>query len=293
MAMSMTGYGSEVLNTESWTISWEIKSVNSRYLDLKWRVPHTLYFMQGKWEKQLRSFASRGRVDISLNLRIHDPEVLGLTFDQTMAKAMLSQLKDFSQNSGFNFTPDLNIFLKNPSMWQEDKKNISAQLEDDLEKSLINALKNWNETRKNEGNLLLNDISERLSILNNLSLKLQDLAPDNTQSRFNDLKQRLGKLTEELSMEIDENRLLQELTIMADRLDVSEEITRLKAHLSSMEELLDKHAEIGRKLDFILQETFREINTCANKCQNTHMSRIAVDFKAELEKCREQTQNLE
>lgn len=289
----MTGYGSEVLNTESWTISWEIKSVNSRYLDLKWRVPHTLYFMQGKWEKQLRSFASRGRVDISLNLRIHDPEVLGLTFDQTMAKAMLSQLKDFSQNSGFNFTPDLNIFLKNPSMWQEDKKNISAQLEDDLEKSLINALKNWNETRKNEGNLLLNDISERLSILNNLSLKLQDLAPDNTQSRFNDLKQRLGKLTEELSMEIDENRLLQELTIMADRLDVSEEITRLKAHLSSMEELLDKHAEIGRKLDFILQETFREINTCANKCQNTHMSRIAVDFKAELEKCREQTQNLE
>lgn len=293
MAMSMTGYGSEVLNTETWTISWEIKSVNSRYLDLKWRVPNTLYFLQGKWEKQLRSFATRGRVDISLNLRIHDPEVLGLTFDQTMAKAMLSQLESFSQSSGFDFTPDLNIFLKNPSMWQEDKKNISVQLKDDLEKSLTTALKSWNASRKNEGDLLLNDISERLTILKNLSFKLQELAQDNTQARFKDLKQRLGKLTEELSMEMDENRLLQELTIMADRLDVSEEITRLKAHLSSMEELLDKHTEIGRKLDFILQETFREINTCANKCQNTHMSRIAVDFKAELEKSREQTQNLE
>ncbi len=291
--MSMTGYGSEVLNTESWTISWEIKSVNSRYLDLKWRIPHTLYFLQGKWEKKLRSFASRGRVDISLNLRIHDPEILGITFDQTMAKAMLSQLDDFSQSSGFDFTPDLNLFLKSPSMWQEDKTNLSAQLEDDLEKSLINALKSWNESRKNEGDLLLNDISERLDILKNLSSKLQELAPDNTQLRFNDLKQRLGKLTEELSLEIDENRLLQELTIMADRLDVSEEITRLKAHLGSIEELLDKHVEIGRKLDFILQEAFREINTCANKCQNTLMSRIAVDFKAELEKCREQTQNLE
>lgn len=291
--MSMTGYGSKVLNTESWTISWEIKSVNSRYLDLKWRIPHTLYSLQGKWEKKIRSFASRGRVDISLNLRIHDPEILGITFDQTMAKAMLSQLDDFSQSSGFDFTPDLNLFLKSPSMWQEDKKNLSAQLEDDLEKSLINALKNWNESRKNEGDLLLNDISERLDILKNLSSKLQELAPDNTQLRFNDLKQRLGKLTEELSLEIDENRLLQELTIMADRLDVSEEITRLKAHLGSIEELLDIHVEIGRKLDFILQETFREINTCANKCQNTLMSRIAVDFKAELEKCREQTQNLE
>lgn len=293
MATSMTGYGSDTLNKDSWTLSWEIKSVNNRYLDIKWRIPHTLYFLQGKWEKIIRAAASRGRLDIALNVKIHDPDILDIGFDQTMAQAMLSQLEQFAQNMGHDFSPDLNLFLKSPSFWQEGKASITTELEDDLQTSLSKALENWNRSRENEGALLLADISERISRLESMTRDLESLAQENARSRFNDLRQRLARIMEEISLEPDEDRLLQELAIMADRLDISEEITRLGSHLHSMKSLLSGKGEIGRKLDFILQETFREINTCANKCQNTEMSRIAVDFKSELEKCREQAQNLE
>ncbi len=293
MTKSMTGYGSDSLHTNSWSLSWEIKSVNSRHLDIKWRIPHTLYFLQGKWEKIIRTHAARGRLDIVLNIKVHDPDILDLGFDQTMAQAMLSQLEQFAQKAGHDFVPDLNLFLKQPALWQEGKAGITSGMDHDLEISLEKALKNWNESRKKEGDLLQLDISQRLKALKAMAGELENMVQDNTLNRFKELKQRLKKIMNEISVEIDENRLLQELTIMTDRLDVTEEITRLKAHLRSMNDLLAGHKEIGRKLDFILQETFREINTCANKCQNTDMSRIAVDFKAELEKCREQAQNLE
>ncbi len=293
MAISMTGFGSETLNKDSWTLAWEIKSVNNRYLDIKWRIPHALYFLQGKWEKIIRANALRGRLDIGLSLRIHDPDVLDISFDQTMAQAMLSQVDHFAQKMGHDFVPDLNLFLKNPSLWQEGKASVAKGLEDDLETSLKKALNTWNQSRKREGELLREDMSERLEKLAALTEELADLARDNSQGRFNELRQRLARIMDEISLEMDENRLLQELTIMADRLDVSEEITRLRAHLQSIKELISRSGEMGRKLDFILQEAFREINTCSNKCQNTDMSRVAVDFKAELEKCREQAQNLE
>jgi uncharacterized protein (TIGR00255 family) len=293
MAISMTGFGSETLNNESWTLSWEIKSVNNRYLDIKWRVPPALYFLQGKWEKIIRAAAARGRLDIALNLRIHDPDILDISFDRTMAQAMLSQLEQFAQEMGHDFTPDLNLFLRNPSLWQEGKAGAISGLEDDLETSLIKALESWNQARKKEGGILLEDISQRVGRLEALTEELTRLVKDNARERFNELRQRLAKFMDEMSLEADENRLLQELAIMADRLDVSEEITRLRAHLRSMNKVLSSQGEMGRKLDFILQEAFREINTCANKCQNTDMSSVAVDFKAELEKCREQAQNLE
>ncbi len=293
MAISMTGYGSDTLKKDSWTISWEMKSVNSRYLDIKWRMPHTLYFLQGKWEKIIRDGAMRGRLEISLCLKIHDPDILDLGFDRTMAQAMLSQLEQFAQIMGHDFTPDLNLFLKNPSLWQEGRAKIASGLEHDLEVSLIKALERWNQSREKEGALLLADISGRIDNLKTITRELKNLTKDNARDRFNELRQRLAGIMEEMSLAMDENRLMQELSIMADRLDVSEEITRLVTHLQSMEDLLSSTGEIGRKLDFILQETFREINTCANKCQNADISRKAVDFKAELEKCREQAQNLE
>ncbi len=289
----MTGYGARTLKNDSWTLSWEIKSVNSRYLDIKWRIPHTLYFLQGKWEKLIRAEAARGRLDISLSVQIHDPEILGIGFDRTMATAMLGQLDSFARETGYNFIPDLNLFLKMPSLWQESRAELDTLLEEDLNASLLQALEKWNRSRESEGTVLTQDIVARLHSLEAMTNDLAAMIKDNTTSRFNDLKLRLNKIMDEMSMEMDENRLLQELIIMADKLDVSEEITRLRAHIQSMDQLLSRQGELGRKLDFILQETFREINTCANKCQNTKMSRVTVDFKAELEKCREQAQNLE
>ncbi|WP_028575446.1 YicC/YloC family endoribonuclease [Desulfonatronovibrio hydrogenovorans] len=293
MSKSMTGYGSETISRDGWSISWEIKSVNSRFLDLKWRIPPALYFLQGKWEKIIRENASRGRVDINLNLQILDPDILGISLDRTMAMAMIKQLEELAGDMSRDFEPDLNMLIRNTSLWRENKGGISDELEKDLADCLKAALDSWNKTRQSEGALLIKDILDRIKSLEIMAKELGELAKDNAPSRFKDLRLKLERIMEEMAVEIDENRLLQELIIMADRLDVSEEMTRLEAHLGAMEDLLAIPGQIGRKLDFILQETFREINTCANKCQNTDMIRITVGFKAELEKCREQAQNLE
>ncbi|WP_291320812.1 YicC/YloC family endoribonuclease [Desulfonatronospira sp.] len=293
MTHSMTGYGSATLEKTAWNLNWEIKSVNSRHLDIKWKIPPSLFYTQSGWEKMLRQYARRGRVEIYLGMRILDPDILGLEFDHAQAGAMLEKLKNFASSSGYAFEPDLNVLLRMQSMWQEKSSSMDEHLLSDLETCLENALQDWNASRKTEGLQLTKDLQKRIMKLDATLLQLEGLAADNTHQRFQDLRARVEKLLAEMDVGADENRLLQELALMADRLDVSEELTRLKAHLHFMREALGKNGELGRRLDFFLQEAFREINTCANKCQNTQMSKIAVDFKSELEKCREQAQNLE
>jgi len=293
MAKSMTGFGQAQMQTEKWAISWEIKSVNSRFLDLKWKTPHSLNALQPEWERVVRDHALRGRVELYLNLQILDPSLLGLTFDRATAVAMLGQLANLAEETNTEFRPDLNRFLNLSNLWRDKGGEIDPALKEDLHKTLENALIDWDQSKLKEGIALAEDLKTRLSKLRDLVYKLEKLAADNAENRYAELKQRVDKLLQEYSIQTDESRMLQELALLADRLDVSEELTRLKSHLNSMQELVDKPGEIGRKLDFMLQETFREINTCSNKCHNIEMNRIAVDFKAELEKCREQAQNLE
>ena len=293
MTHSMTGYGSASMEKAQWNMNWEIKSVNSRHLDIKWKIPPALFYRQTGWEKILRQYASRGRVEIYLDMRILDPDKLGLEFDHPQAMAMIDELKKFASSTGYEFRPDLNVLLRMQSMWQEKSSSMDEELLSDLETCLEKALQKWNDSRKSEGELLLMDLQERITRLKSSLAQLEDLAAGNTDQRFQELRSRVDRILGEINVEADQNRLLQELSLMADRLDVTEEITRLRAHLDSLQGLVAKSGEMGRKLDFFLQEAFREINTCANKCQNTQMSKIAVDFKTELEKCREQAQNLE
>lgn len=293
MSISMTGFGSASLDSEKWNISWEIKSVNSKHMDLKWKIPGSLYFLQGKWEKLIRTSATRGRLELSLTLNIRDPQALGIGFNFALAGAMLAKLEELSRDMDIRFQPDLNVFLRIPSLWQEDNSVISPEMENDLKKCLNQALESWNQARTAEGKILIQDIGSRLELLQGMILDLEGHIQDNTSRKFQEYRQRLQKITGDTVLDLDENRLLQELAQMTDRLDVSEEVTRLKAHLQSMQDLLSPGGTVGRKLDFLLQEAFREINTCSNKCQNADISRLAVDFKAELEKCREQAQNLE
>ncbi|WP_457572053.1 YicC/YloC family endoribonuclease [Desulfovulcanus sp.] len=293
MVKSMTGFGQAQMQTEKWAIFWEIKSVNSRFLDLKWKTPHSLNALQSDWEKIVREYALRGRVELYLNLQILDPSLLGLNFDRTTAVAMLAQLADFAEETSAEFCPDLNRFLNLSSLWRDKGGEIDPVLKEDLRKTLENALIDWDQSKFKEGVALAEDLKTLLNKLSNLVYKLEELAADNAGKRYADLKERVDKLLQEYSVQVDESRMLQELAFLADRLDVSEELTRLKSHLKSMQDLIDKPGEIGRKLDFMLQETFREINTCSNKCHNIEMNHIAVEFKAELEKCREQAQNLE
>lgn len=293
MPKSMTGYGSSLIQADDWTIAWEIKSVNGKFLDLKWKIPQTMYGSVAGWEKLIRSYAKRGRVEIFLRIQITNPDLLGLELDRTMIDSMLKKLSQVAESRGHTFEPDYNAFLTIPSLWKEAKKEANPGFTADVQKGLTRALEDWNTSRAQEGAALLQDLNARISTLKDILAGIEALSGDIVQDRFVTIQERVRQILEQVQVPIDDSRMLQELAILSDKLDVSEELTRLTAHLKAIDGVLAKGGEMGRKLDFLMQECFREINTCGNKIQKHEIGSHAVAFKAELEKCREQIQNLE
>ncbi|WP_462324856.1 YicC/YloC family endoribonuclease [Desulfoplanes sp.] len=293
MPKSMTGYGSSQIQKERWSINWEIKSVNGKHLDLKWKIPQTMYGSVAGWERTVRDHVSRGRVELFLKIQITDPDLLGLELDTTMLDAMVAQLDQVAQRHGHVFEPDYNSFMTMPSLWKDSKSDPDPGFTSDVLAGLVAALGEWNACRQQEGKALLVDLGDRMEVLGSIVQEIRDAAEDIVGERFTILRERVNQLLEGIHDGVDEARMLQELAILSDKLDVSEELTRLDAHLTAISKVLGAGGEMGRKLDFLLQECFREINTCGNKVQKHEIGSRTVAFKAELEKCREQVQNLE
>ncbi|MBO4311555.1 MAG: YicC family protein [Desulfovibrionaceae bacterium] len=295
MLRSMTGFGRSVREDAEWTQTWEIRSVNGRFLDLKWRIPSAVRGLESRFERIVRSTASRGRVEISLTLQQRDNGT-SVMLDEAQASAMLDAAEALAAQRGDRFVPDYSALLNMPSLWIRSD-DTAEDMEDILSAGLAAALDDWNESRSTEGAALAKDMGLRISQLEKWVEHILERAPQIKEERLEQLKERLNQGLEDIShglvQAVDENRFLQEMVILADKLDVSEELIRLQAHLDRMRELLNAGADAGRKLDFTLQECFREINTCGNKIQDSLISRLVVDFKNELEKCREQVQNLE
>ncbi|MCJ2162988.1 MULTISPECIES: YicC/YloC family endoribonuclease [unclassified Pseudodesulfovibrio] len=293
MPVSMTGFGRFETNDDAWTHVWEIKSVNGRFLDVKWRMPGYLRSLENGWEKVLRAHASRGRVDVSLNLEVLDARILGVTFNETMAQAMFDQMEKLAVSRGGTFEPDYNRVLSMSALWRDCGTEPDPGLADSLTKGLEAALKEWVSSRATEGDALVADLTERMQNLRDLTEKVKQRIPDILEAKKAALRQRIVDMLESANAEFSEDRMLQEVAYLTDKLDVSEELTRLDAHLERLGEVMTEKADVGKKLDFLVQETFREINTCGNKAQDTEVSQLVVDFKAELERCREQVQNIE
>lgn len=289
---SMTGFGRSVIEDAEWTQTWEVKSVNSRHLDLKWRLPSLARGFEARFEKLVRAYASRGRIEIYLNLDWRGSEK-NVSFDQPLAVAMLHKVQSLADSKGLGFEPDLNVFFSIPSLWAADTEDSDDALFTRLEAGLVAVLHDWNESRETEAKALAHDLNARLLHLEEWVSLIAEQAPDIREDRFRLLRERVTEVLASVHTELDETRLLHEMVILTDKLDVSEELTRLGAHLERFRELLHTGADAGRRLDFTLQECFREITTCGNKIQHAQLSRVIVDCKNELEKCREQVQNLE
>jgi uncharacterized protein (TIGR00255 family) len=289
----MTGFGRCETNEHAWTHVWEIKSVNGRFLDVKWRMPGFLRSLENGWERIVRTYASRGRVDVSLNLEVLDAGVLGVSFNETMAQAMFREMEKLAESRGEIFNPDYNRVLGMPSLWRDNGSEPDPGLAESLNKGLEAALADWVDSRSREGEALVADLTARLATLRDLAAKVRERVPDILEAKKTALRQRITDMLESANVDFSEDRMLQEVAYLTDKLDVSEELTRLDAHLERLAEVLADKDEVGKKLDFLVQETFREINTCGNKAQDTEVSRLVVDFKAELERCREQVQNIE
>ena len=293
MPKSMTGYGKSRLESEAFTQVWEVRAVNSRFLDLKWRLPLFLRPSETALERVVREAVARGRLEIHLEFSPKRVDMWKATLNTGLAGAMLDELTAFAASRFVAFTPDLGRMLGISHLWQEDAVDPDPDLFATLTEGLRQALIDFNDARSREGRNLADDLLTRLGRLSTWQAAIKAGAPAIVAERTEQLVARITALLEKVGVEPTQERLLQETAILADKLDVSEEMTRLTGHLARLEGLLREGGEIGKKLDFLIQEAFREINTCGNKAQNLDISRLVVDFKAELEKCREQVQNLE
>ncbi len=289
---SMTGFGRVATSNDTYSIIVEIRSVNGKILDIKWRLPSLIRHFESQLEKMVRQYASRGRVEISINLQYID-KTAELCFDQAKAKAMLEIITAFSKTESHTFNPDLNKLLSIQGLWNANEEEVGEDLQAFVQETLKSALMDWDKSKQEEAKELYYDLQARFSNLQMWAKQIEQNAPQIKEQRFINVRERLQELLQNLESSLDENRFLQEMVILSDKLDVSEEIIRLHSHFNRLKSLLDSGEEAGRKLDFTLQECFREINTCGNKIQDAQMSILVVEFKNELEKCREQVQNLE
>ena len=292
MLHSMTGFGRCFLEDDYLTQTWEIRSVNNRFLDIKWRLPLFVRPLESRLERLVKKHASRGRVEITLNA-VFTAVPGAPQFSAAQAAAMLDTVAALAASRGDDFVPDYNRLLAMSALWQEESDEMDDERIASLEAGLAAALADWNESRRVEAKALEKDILTRTLRMEEWLARIEENAPRIKEERFETVRERLHEMLEQYGQVLDEGRFLQEIALMADKLDVSEEITRLYAHMERLRELLASGEDAGRRLDFTMQETFREINTCGNKIQNAQISRLVVDFKNELEKCREQVQNLE
>ena len=293
MLRSMTGFGRCFLEEEDWTQTWEVRSGNSRFLDPKLRLPVCARPMEQRLEKVVKRFATRGRIELSLSLRFHKGGAAVPHFNAEQARGMIDLMRNFAREQGDPFVPDYNCLFGMGSLWDDGLGDVDEELAISLEAGLADALEDWNESRHAEAKTLEKDILARILRMEEWLSWISDRAPTIKEERFAACRGRLAEMLAQFGQDMEESRFLQEIAVMADKLDVSEEVTRLNAHMDRIRELLSSGEDAGRRLDFTIQECFREINTCGNKIQNLDVSRLVVDFKNELEKCREQIQNLE
>lgn len=293
MIKSMTGFGRFLSQEKDWSQEWEIRSVNGRHLDVKWRLPASVRSLEADFERMVRAHASRGRVNIQLNLQVLRADILGVRLNRTLAEAMLQEMERFASRLEYPFKPDFTRMMGMSFLWEDEGGEPAPELTKSLSSGLEAALADWDESRALEGEATRKDLMRRLISLEEWLAQLKERTPQVKEERFSTVEGRIQQMLDRYSIDLDQERLLQEIAVLSDKLDVSEELSRLSAHLENLGKILEDGGDAGKRLDFVLQECFREINTCGNKAQDTLVSRIVVDFKTELEKCREQVQNVE
>ena len=289
MAISMTGFGAADAQWETWICQVEIRSVNQRFLDIRCRLPFGFQTMEPEIKKQIKAVSSRGKIDCSIKLeKGTSEEKLKLNLER--AQHYNELLTEFEALSGRKVGVDardlssLNIIEENKSGEPPEK------CEKVIRECLSRALEGLQEMKEREGQAMQSDIQQRLSSCGNIVNSIEKLSQAEPE-RFRDrLQERFSQLTE--GIEINPERLEQEIALLADRLDISEEVVRFRTHLEHMDEIMSQR-EVGKKAEFLMQELNREVNTMASKSNHAGISQSSVEIKSELEKVREQLQNIE
>ena len=292
MVKSMTGYGRAVETVNGREFTVELRSVNNRYLDCTVKLPRALSFAEDAVKQAVKGTISRGKVDVFVSLRAEGAQDVKITLNTAMVEGYLDAMHQMANDYGIREDISVSLLSRMPDVFTVDKPEVDEeQLLADLLGVVNLALERYDAMRSAEGKALENDLRSRGQTI----LSLVEQVEAGSGQTVEDYRTRLeNKLKEVLAnTAIDESRILTEAAIFADKVAVDEETVRLRSHLDQMNNMLTAGGAIGRKLDFLLQEMNRESNTIGSKCTDVRLARIVVDIKAELEKIREQTQNIE
>ena len=288
----MTGYGRAVETVNGREFSVEIRSVNNRYLDCSVRLPRILSFGEEAVKQAVKQAVSRGKVDVFISVHSEAEDEVTVHLNRGVLEGYLTAMRQIAADYSVQDDISVSALSRLPEVFSVEKTEVDEQqLLGDLMLVVEKALEGYNAMRSTEGAALDADLRSRGQTILELVAQVET---GNGQTVI-DYRTRLeNKLREVLSnTAIDESRILTEAAIFADKVAVDEETVRLRSHLQQMTQMLDSGGAIGRKLDFLLQEMNREANTIGSKCTDVRLARIVVDIKAELEKIREQTQNIE
>lgn len=295
MIKSMTAYGRGKKEWEDKDMSFELRSVNSRYLDCNVRLPRAYAFFEDKIKAYLqKNVITRGKVDVIFTVTDRTEAEVSVTLDEGYLKGYLSALRRLHEEYGL--PDDLTV----SRVAQRSEIFRIERTEEDLtgewarvEEALALAAADFSAMREAEGKRIAADLSEKMKGIQDMVSRIAALSAEHIGTYREKLEARLRQVLEDNRVTADENRILTECAIMADRLAVDEEIVRLGSHFAAFETIMAQRDPAGRKLDFLMQEMNRETNTIGSKCQNSAIAAIVVDIKCELEKIREQIQNIE
>lgn len=293
MIKSMTGFGRGESSDGVHSFSVEIKTVNHRYNDIIVKMPKYLLFLEEKVKKLIKEYLNRGRVEVYINLEYLADSNIEVNVNIPLALAYKRELENLINQLEIGDDISLNHLLTLPEVIKTERKDVDEDVVwGCLSQALEIALENVVNMRKKEGIELKKDIEIQLRKLENLIDKIEKRAPQVVMEYKEKLKERISELMDE-DTDLDEERLNFEVVLFADKSDINEEVVRFKSHIKQFYMSLEQDEAVGRKLDFLIQEMNREVNTIGSKANDLEIINDVMDIKAQLEKIREQVQNIE
>lgn len=288
--LSMTGYGRATCETDGRQLTIELKSVNHRFLDLSFRMPRNLMFLEDDARKAIAEKLARGHVDVFMTYRNLRSDARTVQVDRALFDAY-AQALDALANGGLRDDRSLMSVARMPDVMivteaEEDQDAVRALM---LE-TMAQALEQLLAMRRREGASMAEDLGRKVDAIDEMTRKIEARYPETVEEYTRRLRASIEEL---IGQNVDETRLLTEVAVMADRSAIAEETVRLHSHIQQLRETFQREEPIGRRLDFLVQELNREVNTISSKSQDVPITRLAVECKAEIEKLREQLQNVE
>lgn len=292
MIKSMTGYGSAKGTVEGLEITVELKSVNNRYLDTSVRLPRSFLFAEEAIKSEVQSHISRGKVDVFISVDSSAAGDMTVKVNEPLLRGYIEAIRHISEE--YSLANDMTALSVSrfPDVLSVEKKDLDAEaISAGICAIAEEALRDFDAMRQREGAKLRDDVLSRLETIDRLVSVVETEAPKTVDEYRKRLEQKMQEVLGATG--IDENRILAEAAIFADHIAVDEETVRLRSHMSQLTTMINGNSPTGRKIDFLIQEFNREANTIGSKCQNSQIAHVVVDLKSEIEKIREQIQNIE